>query len=456
LSGITDTWVDILTNYESVVTGYTLYSANDAPERDPAYWSLLGWNADSARWDTLHVVEQNPVWEDFFTPRSWTFENETAYSKYRLDIDSVNGAPLLQFSELELWGTLGEEVTVDITDLRDAEFKGEYDELGWDGPGSGSPPAEKLPNLFDNDVNTKYLVGIIDGYIDILTPRMSQLSSYTITSANDEPTRDPKDWMLLGLNPATLEWDTIHTVTDNPSWDDFFTPKTWEIENESWYSTYRLHITAVNGADLMQIAELELVGLIGDTVSILRPAYPTPPTVVSIDPADGATDVAVDASIVIEFSESMDKTSVEGALAVEPAVENLALSWDLWQEKLTITGDMTYSTSYTVTLGTDALDAEGDALENEVTLTFTTGEDPSTGMEEHAIRKIGFYPNPATDMIFLSDQKIADVWIYNPVGQLVAYEKEVSSVNISHLDPGRYIVKISDAGTISVSNLMVK
>ncbi len=454
LTGNTDVWIDILTNHMSVVTAYTITSANDAPGRDPKDWTLQGWNADSASWDTLHVVMDNPSWDDLYTPKTWTFDNDVAYSKYRLDIDSVNGEPLMQISELELWGVLGDEVEVDITDLRDAEFKGQYEDLAWGGAGTGSPEGEALPFLFDNDVSTKFLVGTIDSYIDVLTPRSSNLTSYTITSANDAPERDPKDWMLLGLT-SSLKWDTIHTVVDNPSWDDFMTPRTWEIENDGWYSSYRLHITANNGGDLMQIAELELVGWVGDTVTILRPDYPTPPTVVSIDPVNFATDVAVDASIVIEFSEAMAKAATEGALSTDPEIANASYNWDIFQTKLTISGDaLAGETKYVVTVGTGAMDAEDEAMESEFTSQFTTVK--VVGIEELSELSNGFYPNPATNRIYLMNQELADVEIYTAVGQLVVKLAQVSSVDVSDLQAGRYLVKITNTETSTVSSLIVE
>ena len=454
LTGNTDVWIDILTNYESVITGYTLTSANDSPGRDPKDWTLQGWNADSASWDTIHVVVENPSWDTFYLPKTWVFDNEIAYSKYRWDIDSVNGDPLMQMGELELWGVLGDEVQVDITDLRDADFKGQYEDLAWDGPGSGSPDGEALPFLFDNDVTTKFLIGTIDNWIDIATTRSSNITNYTITSANDEPGRDPKDWMLLGLT-SSLKWDTIHTVVDNPVWEDFMTPRTWEIENDGWYSTYRIHFTANNGEGLMQIAELELVGWIGDTTSILRPNYPSPPTVVSIVPANFATDVAVDASIVIVFSEAMDKAPTEGAVTTDPAIANATYTWDVFQTILTISGDAyAGETKYVVTVGTGAMDAEGEAMESEATSQFTTVK--VVGVEELSEASHGFYPNPAADRIYLMNQEVADIEIYSTVGQLVVKVAQVSSVDVSDLEAGRYLVKITNTETSSVSSLIIE
>lgn len=456
LTGNTDVWIDILTNYKSVVTGYTIFSANDAPERDPKDWTLQGWNAETGMWDTLHVVVENPSWPDFFTPKSWTFENDMAYSKYRLDIDSVNGAPLMQISELQLLGTLGEEVMVDITDLRDVEYKGQHEDLPWDGPGTGSPDGEALPFLFDNDTTTKYLVGIVEGFVDILTPRLSMVTSYTMTSANDAPGRDPASWVLQGWDFMNEEWIDIHSVTDQGPWASRAMPMTWEFENESYFSTYRMMFLANNGEPLLQIAELELFAHIGDTTSIKRPNYPTPPDVLSIDPANFATDVALDATVTIEFSEPMSASSIEANLSVTPEIPNMSLKWSIFGDKLSITGDMVAETTYNILIPAGTMDAEGDELMSDFRSKFTTEKADVTGLEGRNSQEMGFYPNPASSMIYLSSESLADVDFYNEVGQHVMAVKQVRSVNVEALAAGRYIVKITSDDTVSVASLIVE
>ncbi len=100
----------------------------------------------------------------------------------------------------------------------------------------------------------------------------------------------------------------------------------------------------------------------------------TPPTVVSIAPADSDVDIAIDADIVIEFSELMDEASVESAISISPSIDNLAFGWT--DETLTISGDdMTLITDYTVTVGIEATDVLGNALASEYSSEFTTSNE---------------------------------------------------------------------------------
>jgi len=88
-----------------VVTNYTITAANDAPERDPADWQLLGSN-DGNNWTTLDV-RTGQTFDSRFKKRAFSVATPGAYNYYRLQIDSVAGpgyANSVQLSEIELLG----------------------------------------------------------------------------------------------------------------------------------------------------------------------------------------------------------------------------------------------------------------------------------------------------------------------------------------------------------------
>ena len=272
LVGADTSWIDYYTTTLSMVTSYTLTSANDVPTRDPMHWVFQGWDAETLSWVTLDSVVDNPVWEERFQKRTFEFENTEYYSNYRLHILSTNNDPqcLMQIAEWEIFGELGADVDGDVTNYAYVTRGSNEDSL-WTGPGGGggSPDAEKLPNLTDNDIHTKYLVDAVDSWLDVHTTKMSKVTSYTITSANDVPTRDPNSWVLQGWDRMTATWVTLDSVVGQPEWEERFQTKPFEVDNaDQWFSSYRLHITALNSESeiLMQIAELQLLGEIGDDV----------------------------------------------------------------------------------------------------------------------------------------------------------------------------------------------
>jgi hypothetical protein len=92
---------------ERVVTNYTITSANDAPERDPANWALLGSNEGGTNWAPLDT-EMNQIFTDRYQTRTFSIATPAAYNIYRLRIDSVadpSTAMALQLAEIQLLGT---------------------------------------------------------------------------------------------------------------------------------------------------------------------------------------------------------------------------------------------------------------------------------------------------------------------------------------------------------------
>ncbi len=74
--------------------------------------------------------------------------------------------------------------------------------------------------------------------------------------ANDAFERDPRDWELQGSNDGRT-WTTLDTKTGQ-SLDKRLETRVFDIPNTTAYTVYRLNITAVHGAGLLQLAELRL------------------------------------------------------------------------------------------------------------------------------------------------------------------------------------------------------
>jgi hypothetical protein len=55
---------------------------------------------------------------------------------------------------------------------------------------------------------------------------------------------------------------------------------------------------------------------------------------------------------------------------------------------------------------------------------------------------ITIYPNPATNLIHLSSDKVSEVKIYNNIGQLILNEYNTNEINVSALTNGIYILLI--------------
>jgi len=103
------------------------------------------------------------------------------------------------------------------------------------------------------------------------------------------------------------------------------------------------------------------------------PADITPPAVASTEPAAAAVGMAVGTPIRIVFSERMDPSSIDGASLSVNGITG-AVSYDDATNTATFTPDMPLlpGTSYTVTAAGTVKDADGNAMRNPYSWSFTT------------------------------------------------------------------------------------
>jgi len=124
--------------------------------------------------------------------------------------------------------------------------------------------SEGLHNAFDTDKNTKFLVPDSKNTLIIKNSATSIIKRYGITSANDAPGRDPKNWTLSGSIDGE-NWDVLD-IKMNEEFDKRGITNTYHLENnKKKYSFYKFDLehahTSIYGDDYLQIAEIELVAL---------------------------------------------------------------------------------------------------------------------------------------------------------------------------------------------------
>ncbi|HEU4540421.1 MAG TPA: discoidin domain-containing protein, partial [Jiangellaceae bacterium] len=130
-----------------------------------------------------------------------------------------------------------------------------------------NPPNETKERVVDGNINTKWLVFASTAWVEVRLDEPIAVVHYALTSANDVPSRDPRDWTLQGSQDG-VNWTTLDTQTDQEFPERFYTNE-YRFENSTAYLWYRLDITRNWGASIVQLAELQLSD--GDTT-------PPPPT----------------------------------------------------------------------------------------------------------------------------------------------------------------------------------
>ena len=106
------------------------------------------------------------------------------------------------------------------------------------------------------------------------------------------------------------------------------------------------------------------------------PGDTTPPSIVSVTPAENASGVAKDANIVVTFSEAMNQASAQAAFQSADLGASTT-TWDAAGKVMTVNpnADLTYTStgkSYSFQITNTATDLKGNALSNPASITFKT------------------------------------------------------------------------------------
>jgi len=265
-----------------VLTGYALTSANDRPGADPRDWRLLGSNDGGTSWNLLDE-RRDELFAGRFERRVFGLTNPAACTLYRWEVQAVRyQATEVQIAELEplYKRTEDERACTLVVAASDENPAIEGAEQAFDGdpttkwlsvgsPRAASPewlqwqcvPAEEgLPI-----VNRRELDRLAEAQNKARWLRASELGTtrtlrgYALTSANDYPERDPRDWHLLGSNDGGKTWDLLDART-NQAFARRFERQEYLLGRAATYGRFRLRINEVAdtaAADCVQLAEIE-------------------------------------------------------------------------------------------------------------------------------------------------------------------------------------------------------
>jgi PAS domain S-box-containing protein len=278
-----------------VLREYALTSAS-AREKysDPNNWQILGSNDGGLTWTVLDV-QTNQVFRARSQRRVYPITNQKAYGTYRL---LVERAPTVQLAEWELNGPL-----VGVTNESQIQVIGSASKA--------HPLLGAANNAFDHDPTSRWIdfgtgqntcwlqceysleannvvtnIGefavaarrvaagnplfekapqVLSNYSNVSNRPRRVLSGYALTSANDAPGRDPRDWRLLGSNDRGVNWQTLD-ARRNEIFPQRYQRRFFSLTNEQPYAMYRLEIDCVRvpanlpgGASCVQLAEVEPV-----------------------------------------------------------------------------------------------------------------------------------------------------------------------------------------------------
>lgn len=230
-------------NDKKVITQYTVqadtYDAASAPQ-DWVFAGKLG-----NRWLAIDEQSAQTDWQPG-ERRTFDVDNDAAYSGYALFISSNNGGDWIAVNDLEL-----------------KQYQNNYN-LVPAGTASGTATASENGDTawkaFDHSVAAdSYWTSDAQSYVDVsLSYTFDQptaIKGYSITAAS--PQTAPVSWVLVGSNDGE-EWSqVVHEVPSSIHWDSGVT-KTYAVDNDTAYKTYKLIISRNSGPAQISISELEL------------------------------------------------------------------------------------------------------------------------------------------------------------------------------------------------------
>lgn len=105
-------WVQAAFDLPIILTGFTITSGNDSPERDALVWEIQGSN-NGTDFETIFRQEDDfPVWDSFNQVAVYEsgddFPLPEAFTTIRLLVESTGGGNVFQLNELEFFGTIAE------------------------------------------------------------------------------------------------------------------------------------------------------------------------------------------------------------------------------------------------------------------------------------------------------------------------------------------------------------
>lgn len=116
---------------------------------------------------------------------------------------------------------------------------------------------ERYYNLFDRNMQTKYYTDESRTcYVELELDAPMTLESYTLTSCQDYPERDPRSWVMEGFDTS---WEEISEVNGFEFPCRYATMR-FTGDATKLYRGFRLRVTENNGADRFQLLKMQFFG----------------------------------------------------------------------------------------------------------------------------------------------------------------------------------------------------
>ncbi len=249
--GVTSTTITVDCKEPKVVTSMLLAAGRGVSVNT---WKVE-YSTDGSTWKRLNYASYKLVGMGDLTLLAYTRNttNASTYAAryYRL---TATGSTDIKIAEWQLFGIPFVDNTlpfpVDITAGTTPANQLSGSPLGKSG--------ETLTRLFDRKMETKYCADGTGFYVQYLLDKAYKFSSYSVTSANDAPERDPKLWSFSGYNPEE-GWIELDERTDI-SFPGRYTTLTFNIRSDKEFTAFMLEVSSIKAGSTVQLGNCQVFG----------------------------------------------------------------------------------------------------------------------------------------------------------------------------------------------------
>ncbi|NNG35671.1 glycosyl hydrolase family 95 catalytic domain-containing protein [Nakamurella aerolata] len=231
------------------VTGYTLTSANDVPDRDPAQWILEG-STDGQSWQQIDRQQLAAPFESRLQAKHFTVASPGEYRHYRFTFTPRAGISHFQVAEIALDGiSMGAAPTIYVSSPSG-------DGAGMRGRAAG------IDKSVDAADNTAWRVqdpgrNKPDIVWQAISSAAATLTGYRITSAAVNGRVDPASWTVSG-SANGRDW----TVLDRRSGERFTAAgqtREFSISGAGSYRYFRIAFARATAAGKLDVGNIALL-----------------------------------------------------------------------------------------------------------------------------------------------------------------------------------------------------
>ncbi len=258
VSGVTSTQIIAKCKEPVFLTGY-LFSAGINSSEDVTKWTLES-SVDGNTWKSITPSTSTDLSAGYLFTINRSYGDAAAQSAqyYRL---TAKGSTDINVAEWQLFGvpyianTDGKTFPQDITE----GINMNTNISGYPEGASGSGWSEQFYNLFNRKLNSKYYMsGAKQYYVEVKLDKAYQLDSYTLTTADAFPDRDPRKWTFNGFNEESgwIELDRRVEFT----FPGRYTTIQFNIDNKMPFTKFLLDVEDNNGSSDSQLLKWQLFG----------------------------------------------------------------------------------------------------------------------------------------------------------------------------------------------------